>query len=177
MSSRQLCTSAPPGTISSPSRSPFRPPLSLTFLFRVQSSSSASTYLGPVLGARRNLGAGKGRFKGVQTRGGRNLRKFNFPHFHSRPCSLWITPTPQRLESSRAPLPPSVDLPGLRRVRLGPLLRSLHLAWIGVGGRLRRDRVHHRRGRRLPDLPLRAGLRRGRAAAALTSQAEDQQAR
>ncbi len=24
-------------------------------------------------------------------RRGRNLRKFNFPHFHSNACSLWIT--------------------------------------------------------------------------------------
>src|SRR6266566_9218481 len=28
----------------------------------------------------------------LRRRRGRNLRKFNFPHFHSRPCSLWITP-------------------------------------------------------------------------------------
>src|SRR5205823_14890707 len=49
MSSRQVGRSAPFWTISSPSRFPFRPPLSLTFAFRLQSSSSASTYLGPVL--------------------------------------------------------------------------------------------------------------------------------
>ena len=41
----------------SPSRSPFRPPFSLTFPLRVLPSNSASTYSGSVLGARRNLGA------------------------------------------------------------------------------------------------------------------------
>jgi hypothetical protein len=76
---------------SSPSRFPFRPPLSLTFPFRVQSSSSASAYSGSVLGARGNLGAEQGPFKGPRRRRGRNLRKFNFPHFHSRACSLWKT--------------------------------------------------------------------------------------
>src|SRR5215218_9506225 len=75
----------------SPSRFPFRPPLSLTVPLRVVPSNSASTYFGSVLGARRNLGAGQGRHKGVKRRRGRNLRKFNFPHFHSIVCSLWIT--------------------------------------------------------------------------------------
>ena len=82
----------------SPSRSPFRPPLSLTFPLRVVPSNSASTYSGSVLGARGKLVAGQGLFKGAERRVGRNLRKFNFPHFHSMPCSLWITrfPTPTR---------------------------------------------------------------------------------
>src|SRR5256885_17011145 len=26
----------------------------------------------------------------VERRKGRNLQEFNYPHFHSRPCSLWI---------------------------------------------------------------------------------------
>ena len=85
----------------SPSRFPFRPPLSMTFPLRVLPSNSASTYSGSVLGARGNLGAGHGRFKGVELRGGRNLRKFNFPHFHSRVCSLWITPSPARVGKVR----------------------------------------------------------------------------
>jgi hypothetical protein len=75
----------------SPSRFPFRPPFSLTFPLRVLPSNSASTYSGSVLGARENLGAGQGRIKASPTRRGRNLRKFNFPHFHSMACSLWIT--------------------------------------------------------------------------------------
>src|SRR5690348_10262507 len=88
-------------TISSPSRFPFRPPLPLTFPFRVQPSSSASTYSGPVLGARRNLGCPQGPCKGSETRLGRNLRKFNYPHVHSRPCSVWISASPR----SPAPQP------------------------------------------------------------------------
>src|SRR5207248_8047048 len=87
MSSRQVALPGRNylGPKNSPSRFPFRPPLSLTFPFRVQSSSSASTYSGSVLGASGNLGAGQGSYKGLGTRRGRNLRKFNFPHFHSRP--------------------------------------------------------------------------------------------
>ena len=80
----------------SPSRSPFRPPFSLTFPLRVLPSNSASTYSGSVLGARKNLGAPPTRIKGLKARRGRNLRKFNYPHFHSRACSLWITPKQPR---------------------------------------------------------------------------------
>src|SRR2546423_15561835 len=87
--SRGAC--ARPGKKTSPSRFPFRPPFSLTFPFRVQSSSSASTYSGSVLGARENLGGGQGPCKGAEGHRSRNLRKFNFPHFHSKVCSLWIT--------------------------------------------------------------------------------------
>src|SRR4051794_19297665 len=75
----------------SPSRSPFRPPFSLTFPLRVLPSNSASTYSGSVLGARGNLGALPTPIKGLERRRGRNLRKFNYPHFHSRACSLWIS--------------------------------------------------------------------------------------
>src|SRR5437763_17153598 len=84
----------PPGLDqnNSPSRSPFRPPFSLTFPLRVVPSNSASTYLGPVLGARKNLGPSAVRIKALRPRPGRNLRKFNYPHFHSRACSLWLTP-------------------------------------------------------------------------------------
>ena len=64
MSSRdtKASTAAPPrpprlDQKNSPSRSPFRPPLSLTFPLRVLPSNSASTYSGSVLGARGNLGA------------------------------------------------------------------------------------------------------------------------
>src|SRR6266516_1230605 len=34
--------------------------------------------------------------QGVGEREGRNLRKFNFPHFHSMACSLWKTASPLR---------------------------------------------------------------------------------
>ena len=80
----------------SPSRFPFRPPFSMTFPLRVVPSNSASTYSGSVLGARGNLGAGHGLFKVLRRDRNRNLRKFNYPHIHSRLCSLWITPTPLR---------------------------------------------------------------------------------
>src|SRR6266571_1454251 len=155
MSSRQVGRSAPFRTISSPSRFPFRPPLSLTFAFRLQSSSSASTYLGPVLGARRNLGPRLGPCKGVRRRLDRNLRKFNYPHFHSRPCSLWITAQTQTLESRSAPLPPPGHLARRRLVHLGALLRGVHLERHAVGRRDRRNGIHLRRSRRVPDLPLR----------------------
>src|SRR5262245_63060262 len=48
----------------SPSRFRFRPPLPLTFAFRLLPSDSVSTYLRSVLGARRNLTSAIGRSRG-----------------------------------------------------------------------------------------------------------------
>src|SRR5881392_3946746 len=79
----------PEGPIRSPSRFRFRPPNPLTFGFRLLPSVSASTYLRSVLGANRNLGEGRSLRKRSKRRKGRNLQEFNYPHFHSRPCSLW----------------------------------------------------------------------------------------
>jgi len=169
MSSGQMGSAPPSRTISSPSRFPFRPPLSLTFPFRVLPSSSASTYSGPVLGARRNLGGRQAPCKRSGTRRSRNLRRFNFPHFHSTLCSLWKTPRPSltrspTLESPRAPPSPTVDLARRRILHLGLPPGALHLGRDALGRRLRRDVVHHRRRRRSRDLPLRPRLRRRRAA-------------
>jgi hypothetical protein len=83
----------------SPSRFRFRPPAPLTFGFRLLPSLPASTYLRSVLGADRNLGEDKPFRKRSERRKGRNLQKFNFPHFHSRPCSLWKVPPLVELES------------------------------------------------------------------------------
>src|SRR4051812_29400161 len=141
------------GTRSSPSRFPFRPPLSLTFPFRVQSSSSASIYSGSVLGARRNLGPRQNPCKRSPRRRSRNLRKFSYPHFHSTTCNLWITLSPTRpdsttVESAHAPPPSTLDLARSRFLHLGLLARRLHLGGDALGRRLRRDLVHHRRRRR-----------------------------
>ena len=73
----------------SPSRFRFRPPAPLTFGFRLLPSLPASTYLRSVLGANGNLGEHRSFRKRSERRKGRNLQKFNYPHFHSRPCSLW----------------------------------------------------------------------------------------
>jgi hypothetical protein len=83
----------------SPSRSRFRPPAPLTFGFRLLPSLPASTYLRSVLGARRNLGEVKAFRKRSERGKERNLHGFNYPHFHSRPCSLWKRPRPAWLES------------------------------------------------------------------------------
>ena len=158
-------TSAPDQK-NSPSRFPFRPPFSLTFPLRVLPSNSASTYSGSVLGASGNLGTGQGLFKGREPRRARNLRKFNFPHFHSHPCSLWITPPRSReIESGRAASPTAGDLARGDLVHLGPGLRSLHLARRSRRGRLGRDSLRLRSRLRLPDLPLRDHVRRGCSAA------------
>ena len=155
-----------PDQKNSPSRFPFRPPFSLTFPLRVLPSNSASTYSGSVLGASGNLGTGQGLFKGCETRRGRNLRKFNFPHFHSDPCSLWITPPRSRqIESGRAASSAACDFTRCDLVHLGPRLRPLHLARRTRRWRLGRDGVRLRSGLRLPHLPLRNRLRRGCSAA------------
>src|SRR5437868_4071793 len=52
-------------------------------------SGSASIYSRSVLGARENLRGRKGRCKRRHARKGRNLRKFNYQHFHSTSCNLW----------------------------------------------------------------------------------------
>src|SRR5215207_903630 len=149
----------------SPSRFPFRPPLSMTFPLRVVPSNSASTYSGSVLGATGNLGAGHRLFKVRRGRRDRNLRKFNYPHFHSRLCSLWITPPRlDAVESGRAAPPTPGDLTRGRVVHLGPRVRPLHLARGARGGRERCNGVRLRRCRGVPDLPLRDGLRSRRAA-------------
>ena len=125
-------------TISSPSRFPFRPPLPLTFPFRVQPSRSASTYSGPVLGARRNLGRRPGPCKGSKTRRGRNLRKFNYPHVHSRPCSVWITRSSGMLP--RLPRSRPVNVRGRAPAHALLLARLLRLHVGALPGRLHLDR-------------------------------------
>src|SRR3954470_14850571 len=87
----------------SPSRSRFRPPAPLTFGFRLLPSLPASTYLRSVLGAGGNLGEVKARNKRSENGKQRNLHRFNYPHFHSDPCSLWKYPHGLSLESRRAP--------------------------------------------------------------------------
>jgi hypothetical protein len=83
----------------SPGQFRFRPPLPLTFAFRLLPSDSVSTYLRSVLGANGNLGEVRSFRKRSKQRKGRNLQKFNFPHFHSTPCSLWKVPRRVELES------------------------------------------------------------------------------
>jgi hypothetical protein len=51
----QLYPWAPPVAELSPSRFRFRPPIALTFAFRLQPSRSASAYSRPVLDARRTI--------------------------------------------------------------------------------------------------------------------------
>src|SRR6266480_2226334 len=92
-------------TLESPFRSPsrfrFRPPAPLTFGFRLLPSLPASTYLRSVLGANGNLGEVRSFRKRSERRKGRNLQKFNFPHFHSTPCSLWKSLPASRTRLSR----------------------------------------------------------------------------
>jgi hypothetical protein len=73
----------------SPSRFRFRPPAPLTFGFRLLPSLPASTYLRSVLGAGGNLGEVRSLCKRSRERKNRNLQGLNYPHFHSKPCSLW----------------------------------------------------------------------------------------
>ena len=61
----------------------------MTFGFRLLPSLPASTYLRSVLGANGNLGEVRSFRKRSKRRKERNLQGFNYPHFHSRPCSLW----------------------------------------------------------------------------------------
>jgi len=94
----------------SPSRFRFRPPAPLTFGFRLLPSLPASTYLRSVLGANGNLGEVRSFRKRSKRRKERNLQGFNYPHFHSRPCSLWKEVRRRHLESRTcrtclAPLP------------------------------------------------------------------------
>src|SRR5205085_5994078 len=93
----ETATRGPP--FRSPSRFRFRPPAPLTFGFRLLPSVPASTYSRSVLGANGNLGEARSYRKRSERRKGRNLQKFNFPHFHSRPCSLWKAPRQVGLES------------------------------------------------------------------------------
>jgi hypothetical protein len=73
----------------SPSRFRFRPPVALTFGFRLLPSPLASTYSRPVLGASGNLAVVKGSIKSV--RGGKNryLRIFQFSTFPQLVPRLW----------------------------------------------------------------------------------------
>jgi hypothetical protein len=59
--------------------------------FLVRPIGPASTYSRAVLGAKGNLGGPGGPRKGSGRGKDRNLRRLNNQHFHSRPCSLWIT--------------------------------------------------------------------------------------
>src|SRR5205814_8117806 len=76
-----------------------RPPDPLTFGFRLLPSVPASTYFRSVLGANGNLGEVRSFRKRSKRRKERNLQEFNYPHFHSRPCSLWILFLLAHLES------------------------------------------------------------------------------
>jgi hypothetical protein len=74
---------APPVAELSPSRSRFRPPIPLTFAFRLRPSRSASTYSRPVLDAGRTLRASWPGHKGGQGRKKAKLSLFaNFSFFH-----------------------------------------------------------------------------------------------
>ena len=79
----RLCPWAPPVAELSPSRLRFRPPIALTFAFRLRPSRSASTYSRPVLDAGRRLRPARASFKGGQVR---MMRKFSlfatFSFFH-----------------------------------------------------------------------------------------------
>jgi hypothetical protein len=157
-----LSTGPPPELRNSPSRFPFRPPFSLTFPLRVQSSSSASAYLGSALGATGNLRPGQGRFKPSGTRRSRNLRTFTSPHFHSATCNLWKSFSGLRRDTVAPCAAPSRPLDRSRRrlVCVGPRLRALRLARVASRRRLRRDGVHRRCRRRGRNVSLRADLRR-----------------
>src|SRR5262249_28855544 len=82
----------------SPSRFPFRPPDPLPFAFPLLPPVPPSTYLPPVLAPSRNLGEALAPGKRSKRRKTRNLQDFNYPHFHSRPCSLWKPTLSPRLE-------------------------------------------------------------------------------
>jgi hypothetical protein len=74
---------APPVAELSPSRLRFRPPIALTFAFRLRPSRSASTYSRPVLDAGRTLRPARASFKGGQERIMRKFSLFaNFSFFH-----------------------------------------------------------------------------------------------
>jgi hypothetical protein len=70
----------------SPSRFRFRPPVALTFGFRLLPSPLASTYSRPVLGASGNLAMVKGSIKSLGGGKNRYLRAFQFSTF-STACS------------------------------------------------------------------------------------------
>jgi hypothetical protein len=79
----RLCPRAPPVAELSPSRFRFRPPIALTFAFRLRPSRSTSTYSRPVLDAGGRLRAVKARFKASQRRKSEKLSLFaNFSFFH-----------------------------------------------------------------------------------------------
>src|SRR5438552_11888474 len=71
----------PEGPLHSPSRSPFRPPRPLTFGFRLQPSSGASTYSDSVLGASRTLRAIAVWVQVLEKGTSRTLRTFLFSTF------------------------------------------------------------------------------------------------
>ena len=101
----------------------------------------------------------------VRKRRVRNLRKFNFPHFHSSECSLWKSPNPgETVDSPYAPPSPTLDRVRRDGVHLGPALGRFHLGRVARRRRLGRDLVHRRSRLGGRDLPLRTGLRRRRAA-------------
>src|SRR4051812_24163225 len=66
-------------------------PISALADFLVRPLGAASTYSGASLGALVNLEANRHAHKGRETGKARTLRIFNNQHFHSRPCSLWIS--------------------------------------------------------------------------------------
>jgi hypothetical protein len=74
----------------SPSRLRFRPLPPLTFAFRLLPSDSVSTYLRSVLGARGNLGGGRGQIKESKTAVAAICGSFCFQHFHSLSSNVWI---------------------------------------------------------------------------------------
>jgi hypothetical protein len=87
---------APTAPDHSPSRLRFRPPIPVTFAFRLRPSGSTSSYSRPVLDAGGTLGAVGRRCKSSRAQLVAICEAFFFPHFHSISCSLWITGAPLR---------------------------------------------------------------------------------
>jgi hypothetical protein len=92
-----------------------------------------------VLGANGNLGEVRSFRKRSERRKERNLQKFNFPHFHSTPCSLWKSlpaSWTRVLHMPHVPRPPSVDhgvISLLWAIGLGAYIYYGSLA-VGVSG-------------------------------------------
>src|SRR4051812_17350907 len=79
------------GTKDSPTRFRFRPPLPVTFALRLRPPPAASSYLRPVVGARGNLGAGKGGRKGSRDGIDAICGKSKCPHLHRFFTLVWTT--------------------------------------------------------------------------------------
>ena len=155
----------------SPSRFPFRPPLSMTFPLRVLPSNSASTYSGSVLGARGNLWRWTGPLQGSRNTPRPQFAEIQLSTYPQQGVQLVDnpSPSPERVKSARAAPSSAGDVTRGRVLHLGARLRPLHLARRPRRRRERRDGLRLRRRRRLPDLHLRDGLRHRRAAASASA--------